>query len=215
MFAMPIFHIVSSLQFATIIGVFCVLTSQVRYIKKIYDGNVVLSLSGMTVFTISSLVGGAGTVASGGLYEGIVPLSLTVLDLVMLFVAITKHHHSGWNRNDYIYLSIALLCVIGWIIFNSPAVGVLCCLGFSLIGYISIFKKMLNIPGQEDNLSWLFIWLAFVFPFQALVLKPGFRFQWSIHSIIIFNIFASFIILFANFVQQYSRFDSAIVSNRQ
>jgi len=192
----------TAVRLAAGLGVLLAFVSEVRYIKKIQQGAVILSLSGILVFLVSSLLGGAASLAAGGLVAGIVPLSFAVLDAVMLYVAYRSGHHGGWSAPDSWFLLVALLGGVGWIALKHPAPALLCSLGISAIGYVSIFRKMLRFPEREDSIAWVLAWLAFALPLAVLLPRAGWRFDGMAHSVVAFHTVACFLILVIHLVQK-------------
>ena len=71
-----------------------------------------------------------------------------------------KYGESGWTSFDKLCLGGAVLGIILWAAFKSPALGVLASASTLFLGGIPTFVSAWKNPRGEDRLAWIIFWVS-------------------------------------------------------
>lgn len=75
---------------------------------------------------------------------------------------------SGWKRLDKVCLSVAVLAIALWKIFDSPTVGLVTSLSAMLLASFPTFLSAWDDSRRENKMAWTLFWLSCVAAFIAV-----------------------------------------------
>ena len=123
------------------------------YIIEIIQGKTKPRL--VSWFTWSALTGiaAAASFVDGQIPSGVLMLAATV-ETVLIVVLGFKHGDRRFERLDIACLIGALICLLLWFIFNSPAIAVLATVTIDLIGALPTIKHSWQKPHEETWIAY-------------------------------------------------------------
>jgi hypothetical protein len=158
------------------------------YLIQVFRKKVKPSLSGMAVFTLSTLLGGASTISKAGVAAGIVPLVGAALNACILLVALRNRHHGGWHRIDNAWIGMCVASAILWYAYDEAFVALGTAVLIEIIGYIAVFQKMSRHHAQESVFAWGMAGVAYAIPVVAYGLQQELTVRFAVeHSFALFN----------------------------
>lgn len=96
-----------------------------------------------------------------------------VIGACAVAVLALKYGTPGWTKLDKFCLTGAILGIILWQAFNSPALGIIVTLSVIFLGSIPMFTSTWKDPSRENKLAWMIFWISCV---CAVIAIP----QWTL-----------------------------------
>ena len=141
--------------FITALAVYCFFP----YIKDIVKGKTKPHIYTWIIFTITSTIAFVSNVYGGGGY-GSIPLGIVILFNIAIVLLSLKHGTKNIDKKDTVLMSLALLSILMWYVFNNPFVSVLMATLVDALGYVPTFRKIWSNPESETVSFWFMIGLS-------------------------------------------------------
>lgn len=105
------------------------------------------------VWTIVSCIVFFGQVAKGA-GVGAIPTAASEIFTVIIFLFSLKYGFKGVTKTDTLFLSLAIIGLIPWVLTNDPTWSVIIAVVIDLIGFIPTLRKTWNFPKTETPLLY-------------------------------------------------------------
>lgn len=163
--------------FITLLTIYCFLP----YIKDIVKGKTKPHIYTWIIFTITSAIAFVSNVYGGGVY-GSIPLGIVILFNIAIVFLSLKHGTKNIDKKDRVLMSLALLSIIVWYVFNNPFVSVLMATIVDALGYVPTFRKTWSNPENETASFWFMIGLS---QFLTIFTNSSYNFYTCFYLIIV------------------------------
>ncbi len=134
---------------ASLLAVF----GNISYLKDVLKNNIKPHPYTWFIWTIVSLVTFFGQIAKGAgigaLPTGIAEGFTVLIFLLSLKIFLKKQHTEHIRKVDHIFLVIALLGLIPWVITKDPTISVIIVVSIDLIAFVPTLRKTWNNPSSE------------------------------------------------------------------
>lgn len=138
-------------EIAVIVAVILAVIGNVPYLRDVIAGKVQPHPYTWFIWSIVSAVTFFGAVQKGaGL--GAIPTGVAELFTIVIFLFSLKYGFKNINKRDNIYLAVALLGLIPWILTKDPTLSVVIVVCIDLVAFIPTLEKARRHPETENPL---------------------------------------------------------------
>jgi len=170
------------------------LVGAVPYIRDILRGTTKPNLVSWITWT---LLTGIATAAAISAHEYVVAIftGAAALEVFTIVLFGLRHGYVKYTRFDVICQVAAIVGIILWQLFNSPAVGVMAAVIIDLVGYLPTLRHSWQKPHEETWQTYAISGLGAVFALGALSTYNWVTLPYAIYIVVV-NILASGVIIY-------------------
>lgn len=136
----------------SIVGGLLFAAGYVAYIGAVLRGNAKPSKMSWIIWMSADAITLAGMYVADAVNSQIV---MAVVGSMIVVVLAWKHGTPGWTPLDKACFTGAVLAIILWRTFNSPALGIIFGSIATAFGSIPTFKAVWEDPSRESRLAWI------------------------------------------------------------
>jgi len=133
-----------------IIAALLAVAGGIPYLRHVLKGRAQPHPYTWMVSSIVSLITFFGMVVKGA-GIGALPTAVSEGFTIIIFLSSLKYGFKKIPKNDAVYLVIALLGIIPWILTKDPTLSVIIAVGIDVISFIPTLKKTWNHPETETS----------------------------------------------------------------
>ncbi len=175
----------------------------VPYLYKVIKGEVQPHPYTWAIWSIVSLVTVFGQIQKGA-GIGAIPTAASEVFTVIIFLLSIKYGFKNIQKKDTIFLVIALLGLIPWMIFKDPTISVIVVVAIDCVAFIPTLKKTFTHPETETSILYISNVLRHIL---ILLLIENYNIATSLHSVtmVVTNTLMTAFILRKNFSTKVSQ----------
>ncbi|HSX15277.1 MAG TPA: hypothetical protein VLF40_00635 [Candidatus Saccharimonadales bacterium] len=166
----------------------------IPYLRGILRGTTKPNLVSWITWT---LLTGIATAAAISAHEYVVAIftGAATLEVFTIVLFGLRHGYVKYTRFDVICQVAAIVGIILWQLFNSPAVGVMAAVIIDLVGYLPTLRHSWQKPHEETWQTYAISGLGAVFALGALSTYNWVTLPYAIYIVVV-NILASGVIIY-------------------
>ncbi len=111
---------------------------------------------------------------------GALPTAAAEIFTIIIFLFSLKYGFKGITRSDTIFLMVALLAIVPWVLTRDPTISVILVVGIDLVSFIPTLRKSWNVPTSETRLLYS---MNVVRHILALMSLEAYNIATTLHSI--------------------------------
>jgi hypothetical protein len=129
------------------------IVGNVPYIRAILRGTVKPHAYTWFVWVLVTGITFSGQVAKGA-GVGALPTIASELFTVMIFILALKYGYRKASRTDKVFLAVALLGIIPWVLTDDPTLSVAIVVGIDLVAFVPTLRKTWEEPRTEKPILY-------------------------------------------------------------
>jgi len=167
-----------NLTFALIAAVIAII-GNIPYITKVIKGTVRPHPYTWLVGSIVSCIVFFGQLSAGA-GIGALPTLAAEIFTIIIFLLSLRYGFKGITKTDTLFLAIALLAIIPWLLTKDPTVSVIIAVGIDLVSFIPTIRKTWSVPNSEH---WILYGMNVVRHVLMLLALEAYNIATTLHSI--------------------------------
>lgn len=149
------------------ISIICTLIFFLPYLRDMFRGTTKPHIYTWLIWSITQATAVAAIWSGGGGAGAWAFLASSIL-VFLIFLLSFKYGTKNITSFDTFILIIALLAIVIWWKFDSPALAVYMATGIDLLGFLPSYRKIFQDPWSETLISWSGSVVSYIFAIAAL-----------------------------------------------
>lgn len=136
-----------------IVAAFLAIVGNVPYIRDVLRGKVQPHAYTWLVWTLVTGITFFGQLAKGA-GIGALPTAASEVFTLAIFLLSLRYGFKNPSRSDKVFLALALLGLIPWMLTNDPTLSVVIAVGIDLVAFVPTLRKTWQRPETEHGLLY-------------------------------------------------------------
>lgn len=136
-----------------IVAALLAVIGNVPYIRDVIRGRVQPHAYTWLVWTLVTGITFSGQVAKGA-GIGALPTAISELFTVAIFLLSLKYGFRNPSRSDRVFLGVALLGLVPWVLMRDPTWSVAIAVGIDLVAFVPTLRKTWRMPESEKGILY-------------------------------------------------------------